>query len=336
MAEYKDFKQQLYDEIIRVANEETILNTTEGLSCHGGYEYVIHQGIPYVINQTSLEVFEWHREEVVPVSEEYNQETPSVNATDRSDYVCQYQFMFRLQKASIMKQALNELRDYFFTNKQFTLGDYTVGIKVTRGNKRSSWKEGGNIYARYTIDVYVTATKHGYIVKDADIWEMRRADIVVATGIVEDKSYEIISVGTTDFTAIGAADNSVGTVFTASGAGTGTGTVKEAYKTLKIIEEATALQGNTIFSNATNTGKGINTAKTGSSKLRVAYESDELTKHLYSVAMNKEAINQLYDIKHTFDGVPYTYENSIITTATRRIVIGGTVILDVDWVVKDA
>ena len=47
---------------------------------------------------------------------------------------------------------------------------------------------------------------------------------VVATAIQAGKYYKIISSGTTDFTAIGAASNSVGTYFTASGAGTGTGT----------------------------------------------------------------------------------------------------------------
>lgn len=46
-----------------------------------------------------------------------------------------------------------------------------------------------------------------------------------ASTIVAGKEYEIVSHGTTDFTAIGAADNNVGTRFTASGSGTGTGTV---------------------------------------------------------------------------------------------------------------
>lgn len=45
-----------------------------------------------------------------------------------------------------------------------------------------------------------------------------------AVDIVSGTEYKIHTVGTTDFTAIGAADNNVGTVFTATGAGTGTGT----------------------------------------------------------------------------------------------------------------
>ena len=46
-----------------------------------------------------------------------------------------------------------------------------------------------------------------------------------ATATVSGRSYQILTVGNTDFTAIGASANTVGTIFTASGAGTGTGTV---------------------------------------------------------------------------------------------------------------
>ncbi|MCK9170194.1 MAG: Ig-like domain-containing protein [Treponema sp.] len=56
----------------------------------------------------------------------------------------------------------------------------------------------------------------------------RLLKVYKATSLVSDNSYTINYVGTTDFTAIGAGSNTVGTVFTASGAGTGTGT---AYRT---------------------------------------------------------------------------------------------------------
>jgi hypothetical protein len=49
--------------------------------------------------------------------------------------------------------------------------------------------------------------------------------IANATALVSGVTATILTVGTTDFTAIGAADNNVGTSFTASGAGSGTGTV---------------------------------------------------------------------------------------------------------------
>ena len=47
------------------------------------------------------------------------------------------------------------------------------------------------------------------------------------TAMVSGKQYTIVSAGTTDFTALGAADNNVGTSFYATIAGTGTGVVSE-------------------------------------------------------------------------------------------------------------
>ena len=48
---------------------------------------------------------------------------------------------------------------------------------------------------------------------------------VTVGNLVVGASYTIVSAGTTSFTSIGAANNTVGTVFTATGVGTGTGTV---------------------------------------------------------------------------------------------------------------
>jgi hypothetical protein len=52
---------------------------------------------------------------------------------------------------------------------------------------------------------------------------------VTAGGFVIGGTYKIQSVGTTDFMSIGAADNEVGTTFTAAGAGTGSGTALRTY-----------------------------------------------------------------------------------------------------------
>ena len=49
--------------------------------------------------------------------------------------------------------------------------------------------------------------------------------LTAATSIAPDNSYTILSVGTTDFTLIGAPNNNIGTTFIATGVGTGTGTV---------------------------------------------------------------------------------------------------------------
>lgn len=54
---------------------------------------------------------------------------------------------------------------------------------------------------------------------------------LVATGIVAGDVCRIATTGTTDFTTIGSADNNVGTVFKATGVGTGTGMVVRAVYT---------------------------------------------------------------------------------------------------------
>ena len=46
-----------------------------------------------------------------------------------------------------------------------------------------------------------------------------------ATALVAGTTYQILTVGDTDFTLVGASSNTVGVIFTATGAGTGTGTV---------------------------------------------------------------------------------------------------------------
>jgi surface protein len=51
-----------------------------------------------------------------------------------------------------------------------------------------------------------------------------RRNSVVATALVSGQTYRILTTGTTNFTLIGAANSTAGTVFTATGPGTGTGT----------------------------------------------------------------------------------------------------------------
>jgi hypothetical protein len=54
--------------------------------------------------------------------------------------------------------------------------------------------------------------------------------LVTAGSFTLGSTYEIKSAGTTTFTAIGAANNTVGTIFTATGAGSGTGTASPSPK----------------------------------------------------------------------------------------------------------
>jgi hypothetical protein len=63
------------------------------------------------------------------------------------------------------------------------------------------------------------------------------AEIVTAGNFVIGEFYEIESAGTTDFTLIGAANNNIGTVFEATGPGTGTGQAYSGFDTAVFDEE---------------------------------------------------------------------------------------------------
>ena len=74
----------------------------------------------------------------------------------------------------------------------------------------------------------------GGIWRKNSVWNGRTSDItatfgsslVTAGSFVVGITYKIVTVGTTDFTLIGAANNNVGTIFTATGVGSGTGTAR--------------------------------------------------------------------------------------------------------------
>lgn len=98
---------------------------------------------------------------------------------------------------------------------------------------------------------------------------------IVATGTVAATRYKIISLGNTDFTAIGADFNRVGVTFTASGAGTGTGTVID----LDVASPTGIVVTRNIFDNISR--EGI---------------------HFHNVLFNSSAFNVFYDVGNQFGG----------------------------------
>ena len=91
--------------------------------------------------------------------------------------------------------------------------------------------------AQYLNSVYWMSQKQFFVNRgngpeplDCPVWDfvfqtlnLDGGDVVSAGQFITGKQYTITSVGTTDFTAIGANSNAVGTVFTASGPGSGSG-----------------------------------------------------------------------------------------------------------------
>jgi len=82
-------------------------------------------------------------------------------------------------------------------------GPWSLTVPVLLGNNPFSLTSGSSV-------VTVTQLNHGYLTN--------------AGSFVVGEEYKIVSAGSTDFTLIGAANNTVGTTFTATGVGTGSGT----------------------------------------------------------------------------------------------------------------
>jgi len=111
--------------------------------------------------------------------------------------------------------------------------DFSPGSGSTRNGHCGTWLVGPgdlNTLPEQEIqdlvsDIIACATKdstHQY--SDHDCYQAYPT--VTAGSFIVSATYQIISIGTTDFTAIGASANTVGLTFTATGAGTGTGTAQ--------------------------------------------------------------------------------------------------------------
>jgi len=333
------FKKLMYEKVVTQLNDNT-----EDTLFQGGYLIgLFGQGSPYVIDSSTLSAFDFERKTVIPVSEEYFTETPSVHTADRSDYVAQYQIMFQTSRETEIMTVMDEFRDAFFDDKQFTLDGYTVSIKTTRGEKQPAVPvDRGDFYVRFKINVYLTAIKYGYIWKVTDKWEMKFHPIV-ATSIVVGKWYQIITVGTTDFVSIGASSNTVGVRFYSTGVGLGTGTViitdteiltPTDYTTLRLDTDTFATVGNAIFSNETGLAKGIVSSTTSNDNIRMFYNSTDIDKAITRFTQNKLDKSTLFDMKFTFDSQTFEYVG-VLTSGVRTRTANGIAIFQFDWIEAD-
>lgn len=167
------FKETLYNLVVEKLNTVAEDNGID-LKFAGGYDIIYYQNqVPQAVFTSTESVFDYKKQTVIPVAEEYNQETPFFDKPDRSDYVCQYQLMFRLKDLDNVKIVLEELRKYFYENKYHNIEDYNVTFKTTRGSKQATYKfSAGTFMGRYKLDVMIIASK-GYLVKDTDKWQIR-------------------------------------------------------------------------------------------------------------------------------------------------------------------
>lgn len=106
------------------------------------------------------------------------------------------------------------------TPVSFLNGEYqTVNVDGNHTYRFENWPEPTtptpeDVYAKIRVSFHTKET------------EVEKTGGAFITG----KTYTILSAGTTDFTAIGAANNNVGTTFVSTGAGSGTGTAQEHWE----------------------------------------------------------------------------------------------------------
>ena len=127
--------------------------------------------------------------------------------------------------------------------------DFIVGTQTLNAVNIGAF----NATASYTIDsISATDRENVDIIVDliGDFANTPLQVTVNATAMVNPKVYEINVPGNTNFTSVGAANNNVGTRFTATGAGGGTGTVVDVVETNYRMSGSTEETLNTKFKDA--------------------------------------------------------------------------------------
>ena len=107
-----------------------------------------------------------------------------------------------------------------------TLGVIYIGNTDTRRAKRTSYTNNTTAIEFDTVGNY-DLDGDSFSGNTYDIENSDNASTITAGSFVVGRAYKILTVGTTDFTAIGSANNTIGTKFVATGVGTGTGTATE-------------------------------------------------------------------------------------------------------------
>jgi hypothetical protein len=99
-----------------------------------------------------------------------------------------------------------------------------------------------------------TVVQHDTVNKKIYITNLSNTVASTAGNFVSGSTYTIVTVGTTDFTLIGAASNNVGVTFTATGVGSGTGTASVNYPYFAATSTTT---GSSTFTTSSITDVGV-------------------------------------------------------------------------------
>ena len=163
--------------------------------------------------------------------------------------------------SSVFGGALSVLNPVYIQSESGTLDVDNGGVPDDSGSVKFSMLASYNGTARPTpVRLFNSSAAQSTCDPEAIAKEL---EVVHTAGNFEvGKKYEILSQGSTDFTSLGASSNSAGTVFTANGAGTGTGTARlyEAFSYQELAKNWRStlvylMRGQEPFNDANRNGK---------------------------------------------------------------------------------
>ena len=160
----------------------------------------------------------------------------------------EYQLDSDIRKTNTDWELLSSASDYvipkkFLNDMTESISNTTVLTTYATGLTASQLTDVSYAYVR--VD-WISALTTNDIVVTTDSKTVKASYLAIESGtetagtFVVDKEYQIVTVGTTDYTLIGANNNTLGTVFTATGVGIGTGTA--SYSNLKISKSHTMVE----------------------------------------------------------------------------------------------
>jgi hypothetical protein len=151
------------------ANDETI--NTQGVKIRGNYVFVRVNDNTQMLDESTYNSYDTVDTDFVAMAEIISQETPYVEANNRSGWVKRYAFEFDIRDKTKVLAALQEVRDYFFENTVQSITDdsttYKMNVKVSRPMFVSNRQGAGTIFTSYYIDFFADMVETGYYGNEA-------------------------------------------------------------------------------------------------------------------------------------------------------------------------
>ena len=181
------------------------------------------QGVPTLLNSIAVNTSEMFRF--------------TIRATNSLGHIRDQAFSLTVTNVygPVIEPHTPYLGSYFdgtYYSRQLTVNELNPNVSI-------SWSNIGNLPPGITLSS--TGVLSGYILPvqlvglygPAGYDGSASANLITAGYLVTGVIYQILTVGTTDFTLIGSANNNTGTIFRATGPGTGTGIVTEYNTTVQ-------------------------------------------------------------------------------------------------------